>query len=60
MVTKRPIYGHRQAKPARKIEVAIFMPPELFEELQAEYAAAPGNVSFSALVVAKIEAGMER
>ena len=58
-MVKRLIKGHTQAKPAKKIEVAVFLPRQLFLKLHAGYRRAPDDVSFSAYIVALVEAGME-
>lgn len=57
---KRIIRGHKQARPAKKIEVAVFLPPDLFTDLREEWMGTPTGVSFSAFIVAKIEAGLGR
>jgi len=59
-MVKRVIKGHKQAKPARKIEVSVFMPQELFDKVHKDwFDNTPIEVSFSAFLVAKIEAGVE-
>ena len=58
-MVKRLITGHKQSHPAKKIEVAVFLPEKLFYKIRSAYLKAPDDVSFSAYIVALIEAGME-
>lgn len=59
MVGKRIPHGYKPAYTHDVIKCDIYFPTNVFNDLIDQFKHTPTNVSFSAFIVAKVEAGME-